>query len=114
MADGPDNAGKTHRQKQTEQWPCDRYDDFVECGNFWQSSTVQIRLTLDDIHRRKLRKRDEASERKRPERVLHAVECLFPERFAEPDAEFFYVEPSPARGQKMSQFVDDNQHVEQD
>jgi len=42
---------------------------------------------------------------------LDAVDLFFPERFAEPDAEFFYVKPSPARRQKMPQFMHHDQQV---
>src|SRR5213592_3072536 len=114
MPDRPDNAGKTERQKHAEQRPGNRYDDFVERGNFRQPCAVHIRLTLDNVHRRKLGQRDKASERQRTERVLDTVDCLFPEWFTEPDAEFFYVKPSPAGGQKMSQFMDNNQQIKQD
>src|SRR6266566_4298206 len=108
MADCPDNDSETQRQKQAEKRAGTGYDDFVERRNFRQSSPVYIRLALNYIHWRKLRQRDETSERQRPERVLDAVDCLFPERFAEPDAEFFYIKPSPARSQKMPKFVDHN------
>ena len=108
MADRPDNNGKTQRQKQAEKRARNGYDDFIERRNFRQSGPVHIRLALNYVHRRKLRQRDEASERQRPERVLDAVDCLFPERFPEPDPKFFYVKPSPARSQKMPKFVDYN------
>src|SRR6266566_494641 len=108
MADRPDNNSKTQRQKQAEKRASNGYDDLIERRNFRQSGPIHIRLALNYVHWRKLRQRDEASERQRPERVLDAVDCLFPERFAEPDAEFFYIKPSPARSQKMPKFVDHN------
>src|SRR5437773_1549448 len=108
MADCPDNDSETQRQKQAEKRAGNGYDDFVERRNSRQSGPVYIRLALNYIHWRKLRQCDEASERQRSERVLDAVDCLFPERFAEPDAEFFYIKASPARSQKMPKFVDYN------
>ncbi|KAF5408684.1 MAG: hypothetical protein Udaeo2_11720 [Candidatus Udaeobacter sp.] len=63
MADGPDDGRKEKRQQQAEQRPGDGYDDFVEGGNFRQSCAVQIGFALDNVHRRKLRKRYEATER---------------------------------------------------
>src|SRR5207247_8493727 len=102
MADRPDNNSKTQRQKQAEKRASNGYDDLIERRNFRQSGPVHIRLALNYVHRRKLRQRDEASERQRPERVLDAVDCLFPERFAEPDPKFFYRKTAPGRGQKMS------------
>src|SRR5260370_42642585 len=108
MANRPDNDSKTQRQKQTEKRAGNGYDDFVERGNPRQSGPVYIRLTLNNVHWRKLRQCHEPSERQRPERILDAVDCLFPKRFAEPNAKFFYIKPSPARGQKMAEFMDHN------
>src|SRR6266700_7857480 len=112
MTDRPDNYSERQRQKQAEKRAGNGYDDFVERRNFRQSGSIYIRLALNYVHWRKLRQRDEASEWQRPERVLDAVDCLFPERFAEPDAEFFYVKPPPARRQKMPQFVHNDEQVE--
>src|SRR5919198_3856233 len=114
MADGPDNGRKEKRQQQTKQWAGDRYDDLVQRGNSWQPRPVHICLPLDDVHRRKLRQSHEAPERQRAERVLDSVDCSFPDRFAEPDTEFFYVKPSPAGGQKMAQFMHDDEQIEED
>ena len=75
---------------------------------------IDVGLALDDVHRRELRQRDEAAERQRAERVLDAVDRLFPKRFAEPDAKFLDVKPAPARGQKMAQLVDDDEQVKKD
>src|SRR5438034_11591260 len=111
MADRPHNGGKTKRQQQAEQRARDGYYDFIERRNFRQLRPVQIGLSFDDVHWRKLRQRHETSERQRPERVLDAVDLFFPERFAEPDAEFFYVKSSPARRQEMPQFMHHNQQV---
>src|SRR6266516_2521334 len=114
MANRPNNDSKTQRQKHTEKRAGNGYDDFVERRNFRQSCPIYIRLALNYVHRRKLRQCHEASERQRPERVLDAVDCFFPERFAEPDAKFFYIKPSPAGCQKMAQFVDHDQEVKQE
>ena len=114
MADRPDNDGKTQRQKQTKHGTGDRHDDLVERRNFRQPRAVDVCLSFDDVHRRKLRQRHEASERQRPERVLDTVDLSFPERFAEPDAEFFDVKPSPPRRQKMPQFMHHDQQVKKD
>src|ERR1041385_7170758 len=111
MTDRPDNGGETKRQQQTEKRARDGYDDLVERGNFRQSRSVQIRFSFDDIHRRKLRQRHEASERQRSERILNAVDLFFPERFSEPNAEFFHVKSSPARRQKMPQFMHHDEQI---
>src|SRR6266702_3828236 len=111
MANRPDNAGKTQRQKQAEQRPGDRYDDFVERGNFRQPRAVHIRLTLDNVHRRELRQRNKSAKRKRAQRVLHTVDRLFPERLAEPDTELLDVNPAPARRQKMTELMHDDEQI---
>src|SRR5262247_3499207 len=114
MADSPYDCRKEKRQEQAEQRPGDGYDDFVERRDFWQPSAVHIRFSLDDVHWRKLRQRHVTSKRKRAERVLNAVDCLLPDRFAEPDTEFFDVQASPARRQKMPQLMDHDQQIEKD
>ena len=114
MADRPHNARKAQRQQETEYRAGDSHDDFVESGNSWQFRTVQIRFAFNNVHRRKLRQRDESSERQRAERILNAVDCLLPERLAEPDAEFLNVKSSPARRQKMSQLMHHNEQIKQD
>src|SRR5882724_11961683 len=98
MPDRPDNDSKTQCQKQAEKRAGNGHDDFVERRNFRYSGPVYIRLALNYVNWRKLRQRDEASERQRSERVLDAVDCLFPERFPEPNPKFFYIKPPPARG----------------
>jgi hypothetical protein len=45
---------------------------------------------------------------------LDAIDCLFPKRFAEPDSEFLDVKSSPARSQKMTKFMHDDQQIEKD
>src|SRR6266403_2784315 len=114
VAGDPDNAGKKKRQKQAEQRSGKRNDDFVERGNFRQLRAIQIGLAFDDVHRRELGQRDEPAKGKRTERVLDAIDRFFPERFAKPDAEFFYVKPARARGQKMPELVDDDEQIEED
>ena len=81
---------------------------------FGSSGPVDIGFALDDVHRRKLRQRDEAAERQRAERILDAVDCFFPKRFAEPDAEFLDVKPAPARRQKMPELMHHDQQIEKD
>ena len=44
---------------------------------------------------------------------MDAVDCFFPERFAEPDAEFFDVKSPPAGREEMPQFVDHDQQIEE-
>ena len=53
---------KNKRQQQAEQRTGDRYDDFVERGNLRQLRPVHIGFALDNVHRRKLRQRNKASE----------------------------------------------------
>jgi len=38
---------------------------------------------------------------------------LFPNRFAEPDGEALDLQPAPARREKMTEFVDADEQVEQ-
>ena len=45
---------------------------------------------------------------------MNAIDCLLPERFAEPDAELLDVKPAPARGQEMAQLVDHDEQVKED
>src|SRR2546423_1835942 len=111
MTDRPNNGSETNREQQTEKRPSDGYDDLVEGRNSRQPRPVHIGLSLDDVHRRKLRQRHEASERQRAERVLDTVDLFLPQRFAEPDAEFFDEKPPPARRQKMPQFMHHDQQV---
>ncbi len=61
-----------------------------------------------------MRERDEAAKGKRTERVLDAIDRFFPERFAEPDAEFFDVKPAPACRQKMPELMDDDEQIKED
>jgi hypothetical protein len=42
---------------------------------------------------------------------LDAVDFCFPKRFAEPDAEFLDHQPTPARGEKMSKLMHDDEQV---
>src|SRR5256885_4313018 len=114
MADHPDNAGKKKRQKQTKWWAGDCNDDFIECGNGRQPCAVDVGFSLNDVHRRKLRQRDEPAEGKRTKRVLDAVYRFFPKRFAKPDPEFFYVKPAPACRQKMPELMHDDEQVKED
>ena len=83
--------------------PGERDDDFVERGNFRQLRAIHVGLAFDHVHGRELRQRHETAERNRAERILHAVDRFFPERFAEPDAEFLDVKPAPARRQEMAE-----------
>src|SRR5207248_3620333 len=114
MADSPNDGRKEKRQQQTEQRPGNCYDDFVERGNFRQPCAVYIRFSLDDVHWCKLRQRNEAPERQRAERVLDTVDCLLPDRFAEPNPESFDVKSSPACRQKLPHFMDHDTQIEQD
>src|SRR4029077_15990052 len=111
---GPNNSCKEKRQKQAKQRTGDGYDNFIQRGDFRQPPAVHIPFSLDNVPRRKLRERHKASERQRTERVLDTVDCFLPDRFAEPDAEFFYVKPPPARRQKMPQFMHHDQQIEED
>src|SRR5437667_1233169 len=113
-ANCPNDDREQNGQQKTEQWTGKRYDDFVERRNFRQLRPIHVGLALNDVHRRKLRQRNEAPEWQRAERVLDAVDCLFPKRFAEPDAEFLDVKSSPARSQKMTKFMHDDQQIEKD
>src|SRR6476660_6239209 len=111
MTDSPDDSGKKHGQQQAEHRTRDRYNDFVERGNFRQLRPVQVGFALDDVHRRKLRQRNKTSEWQRPEGVLDAVNRLFPKRFAKPDAEFLDVETPPPRGEKMPELMHHDEQV---
>jgi hypothetical protein len=42
---------------------------------------------------------------------LDASDRFFPERLAEPDAEFFYVKPAPARCQKMPELMNYDEQI---
>src|SRR5262245_5719729 len=114
MADSPDDGRKEKRQKQAEEGAGDGHDDFVERRNLRQPCAVHIRFSLDNVHWCKLWQRHVAPERQRAERVLDTVDCFLPDRFPEPDAEFFDVEASPARRQKMPQLMDYDQQIEED
>src|SRR6266513_327226 len=114
MADSPNDGCEEKRQQQTEQRPGNCYDDFVERGNFRQPCPVHIRFSLDHVHWCKLRQRNEAAERQRAERVLDTVDCFLPDRFAEPNTESLDVKSSPARREKVPQFMYHDQQIEQD
>jgi hypothetical protein len=45
---------------------------------------------------------------------LDAINCLLPNRFAKPDAEFLDVETPPPRREKMPELVHHDQQVKQD
>jgi hypothetical protein len=45
---------------------------------------------------------------------LDAINCLLPQRFAKPDAEFLDVETPPSRREKMPQFMHHDEQVKQD
>jgi hypothetical protein len=61
-----------------------------------------------------LRQRNKTSEWQRPERVLDAVNRLFPKRFAKPNTEFLDVETPPPRREKMPELMYHDQQVKQD
>ena len=103
--------GENEREKNTEKRAGNRDDDFIERGNGRELRAIDIGFAFDDVHRRKLRKRDKTAERQRAERILHAVDRFLPERFAEPDAEFLDVESAPARGEKMTELMDDDEQI---
>ena len=114
MADSPNNGGKKKRQQKTEQRAGNGYDNFVERGNSRKPRAVHIGLSLDNVHGSKLRQRHKAPEWQRAERILDAVDGFFPERFAEPDPEFFYVKSPPARSQKMPEFMHYDEQIKKD
>src|SRR5207237_2868273 len=114
MADHPHNAGKRKREKQAKEGAGHGHDNFIESGDRRQLCTVHIRLTLDNVHRRELRQRNKSTKRERAQRVLHAVDRLFPERFAEPDTEFPEIQSAPPRCQKMAELMDNDQQIKQD
>ena len=43
---------------------------------------------------------------------MHAIDCLFPERLTEPDLETVDVKATPATGQKVPPFMDDDHDIE--
>ena len=114
MADHPHNAGKRKREKQAKEGAGHGHDNFIESGDRRQLCAVHIRLTLDNVHRRELRQRDKSAKRERAQRVLHAVDRLFPERFAEPDTEFLDIQSAPPRCQKMAELMDNDEQIKQD
>jgi hypothetical protein len=70
-------------------------------------------FSLDEVHGSELGEFDEAAGWDGAEGVPDAIELFFPEWFTEPDAELFDVEPSPTSGQKVPDFVDDDDEVEE-
>src|SRR5215211_3331449 len=114
MTHSPDDSGKKQRQQQAEHRTSDSYNDFVERGNLRQLRPIHIGFALDDVHRRKLRQRNKTSEWERPERVLDAINCLLPNRFAEPDAEFLDIQTPPPCREKMPELVHHDQQIKQD
>src|SRR6478736_7273604 len=114
MADSPNDSGKKQREQQAEHRTSDRYNNFVQRGNLRQSCPVQVGFALDNVHRRKLRQRNKTSEWQRPQRILDAVNRLFPKRFAKPNTEFLDVETPPPRREKMPELMYHDQQVKQD
>src|SRR4030095_2196002 len=114
MTNSPDDSGKKQSQQKAEHRTGNGYNDFVERGNLRQLRAVHVGLALDDVHRSKLRQRNKSSERQRPERVLDAINCLLPNRFTKPDAEFLDVETSPPRREEMPELVHHDEQVKND
>src|SRR5438270_3651904 len=109
--DNPNEDGKNHREQKTEERPGKGDDDFVERRNLRQLRAIDVGLAFDDVHRCQLWQCDEAAERERTEGVLHTVNRLFPERFAEPDTKFLDVKAAPACRQEVTDFVYDNEQI---
>ena len=65
MPDGPDDAGESESEEQTEERPGDSDDDFIQRRNRRQLRAVDVGFSLDDIHRRELRERDKTAARDR-------------------------------------------------
>ena len=67
-------------------------------------------FALDDVHQQVA-----AAQRNlriaMTQRVSDALNCLLPNRFAKPDAEFLDVENSRRRGEEMTELVHDDQQV---
>ena len=108
----PDDDRKNDSKQKTEERTGEGDDDFVERRNLRQLRAIDVRFALDHVHGRELRQRHEPAERQRTKRILHAVDRFFPNRFAEPDAKFFDIKATPARGQKMAKLVDNDEQIE--
>jgi hypothetical protein len=59
-----------------------------------------------------LRQRHKPACRDPAEAVLHAVDFFFPNRFPEPNLETVDLEPTPLACEKVAEFVDENDDVE--
>src|SRR6185369_1478151 len=64
------------------------------------------------FHRRELRELDEAAAWHTAEAVNHAVDLLFPQRFSKPNAKFLDNQPAPARGEEVTQLMNDDHEIE--
>src|SRR3954451_20534656 len=111
MTNRPDDSGKKQGQQQAEHRTGDRYNNFVERRNPRQFRPVEVGFALDDVHWRKLRQCNKTSEWERSERVLDAVNCLLPKRFAKPHTEFLDVETPPPCREKMTKLMYYDQQV---
>src|SRR3954447_15608682 len=114
MPDDPNDGGERDREQQTEKRAGKRDDDFVERRNSRQGRAIHVRPALDDVHRRELRGFQNPAEWQRAERVEHAVDLLFPERFAEPDAELLDHQSAPPRGEKVPELMDNDEQIKKD
>jgi hypothetical protein len=76
--------------------------------------SLLVGLSFDGFHRRHLWKGDITPSGNPTERVFDTVEGFTPDRFAKPDGETFNLETTPAGGEEVTQFVDEDEKVQRE
>ena len=107
----PDDHRKKQCQHETEKGTGECHDNLVQRTHGRKILSLEAGFALDGVHWRHLWKQNESSGRYPSQAVLNAVDVLFPDRPPKPDPEFVDVQPSPPSGQKMAQFMNDNEEI---
>ncbi len=74
---------------------------------------LRLPFAFDGFHRGHLREGHKTARRDAAQTVLDAFEFAFPQWFSKPYTKTLHHQTTPLGGQEMSEFVDDDQDVEQ-
>ena len=112
FSDHPHDAGHGKGEAETEKWARCGDDDFIEWLGWRQLVAAVFGCPLEGLHGRELRDGHKTSCGDRAQSVFHTTNRFTPDRLSKPDGKFFHYKAAPARCQKMSQFVNNDQEIE--
>ena len=112
FSDDPHDAGHGKSKAEAEKRASCSNDDFIERFDRWKLFAAIFGFPLQSLHGRELGDGNESARWNRAKSIFHTADGFAPDRLSEPDGKLLNDQTAPARCQKVTQFVDHNEQVE--